>query len=95
MLNIDLAGTWEAQHIGGTTRIPATVPGTIHHHLSNKTPARWLHFDHLEVDIRCSDNYFHLPPNATRDIEITPSESLTMRELRSGLQIKTLLDTCD
>ncbi len=61
--------------------------------LKTDTPALWTWLELKNTDAKFSDNFFHLRPNKTLKIIITPNKKITKNELENQLIIRSLIDT--
>ena len=61
--------------------------------LSARNPAlsAWLVTEGL--DLRCSNNFFHLRPGEPRYVSLTAPGPLTPEQLRDSLRVYSLIDT--
>jgi len=61
--------------------------------LKTKHPALWTWLELTSVDLRCSDQFFHLRPGKTIAVEVTTSQPMTVAQFCKRLGIRSLIDT--
>jgi beta-mannosidase len=64
-------------------------------HLAAGRPALFCWIEVEDVDLRASDNFFHLLPGGARSIDLQLGRRLGERELHRRLHVRSLFDTCD
>lgn len=64
--------------------------------LAAKRPALWAWLEFGDLEVRYSDNFFHLRPGATEKVTVTPAEKgITLDQLRQNLRVRSVVDTFD
>jgi beta-mannosidase len=61
--------------------------------LSSRHPALWVWLEMEDVDIRCSDSFFHLAPGHPLTVTVTPSSPIMADVFRTSLSVRSLYDT--
>lgn len=83
----------ELQSPGITTRVGKLKNGFYKVSLSAKKPALWTWLELDGTDAQFSDNFIHLRPGGTVNIIAQPSDTLSLRDFRAQLTVKSLIDT--
>ena len=60
--------------------------------LSSKASALWTWIELSSTDFRADDNFVHLRPGAPRTLTVTPAKPLTLKQFKSQLTVKSLVD---
>ncbi len=61
--------------------------------LKTNKPALWTWLEFPGLDVRLSDNFIHLKPQQPVTIELPSANPITLKQLKSKIRIRTLLDT--
>lgn len=61
--------------------------------LTTKKPALWTWLELEGADATMSDNFIHLCPGKSVEVEIRPAEEMTLTDLRKRLVVRSLVDT--
>jgi len=83
----------ELQAPGITPRVRKMRNGSYRVSLSAKKPALWTWLELDGMDAQFSNNFFHLRPGDPAEIAVQPADSLNLKELRSRLIVRSLIDT--
>lgn len=78
---------------GIETRIAPAAEGAFDIVLTSRRPALWVWLELDEIDVKCSDNFFHLRPGAPVTVRLMLAEKMSKAELRERLTARSLVDT--
>jgi beta-mannosidase len=67
--------------------------GDIRVTLSSKAPALWVWLEADGIDIKLSDNFFHMVPGKTIEIALQPAKTISITGLKKKLTVRSLRDT--
>lgn len=75
------------------TKVADNGDGSFSVTLQARRAALWVWLESEKVDIRCSDNFFHLCPGSPTVITVRPSRDMTLAAFRASLHAHSLVDT--
>jgi beta-mannosidase len=73
--------------------VKKTKDGAFTATLTAKKPALWAWIELEGMDAKLSDNFIHLCPGQSVEVNIIPAKDLTLSELRKRLVVRSLVDT--
>jgi len=76
-----------------TTAVRAGKDGTFAITVKAQNPALWVWLELDGVDVRFSDNFFHVLPGTPQTVVATPAKKMTAQQFRSALKVSSLVDT--
>ena len=105
MTSNSLNGQWAATQVGKSTEaqdrqrhLPKWGTGDqrgAHNHIRKeacKAAALWSWIELKSADCRASDNFVHFRPEDTVRLTVTPSTPLSLKQFKSELMLKSLVD---
>jgi beta-mannosidase len=78
---------------GITAKVEVEAMGAYRVTLRAKRPALWVWLEVAGVDVKCSDNFFHLRPGHPVQVVVSPGKPMTVAQFRRQLRICSLVDT--
>jgi beta-mannosidase len=61
--------------------------------VSARKPALWTWLELSEEDATFSDNFFHVRPGASVDVDVIPNRNMTVAEFKDQLSVRSIRDT--
>lgn len=74
------------------TSIKANKDGSFRLNVQAQKPAMWVWLELDEVDMQCSDNFFHLCSGQTATMTLRPEKRLSLEQVEKRLRVRSLFD---
>ncbi len=74
------------------TKVKAKKDGSFQLSIKSEKPAMWAWIELDQIDIQCTDNFFHVRPGQTKSVIVYPEKKMSLKQFEKQLKLKSLFN---